>query len=328
STITKMLQSNSDSNTSKYINLQNSIKIEEISTYPLDNIINYKERKNNQTIRSFTYIIENEDIYLSDNILVITAQKMGTLLQSSFNNKARLTYHIEDKVNLKSVDFSVDKCNYHIDFSSIQENQKIQSLAIKTTYVDLNNRRILNYSEIDLDTVKILDIGIQRSAKDILIYLILQLEKKGILYSSNPTIHLHVSGDGRNTGSKIKHVMCEYAKEQHSDLNQDWHISKDMKKIAKDYKNFHGHTNLLIFDMITIENVIFDILHAFLHITDQLWSLILAEVKERGLFNDSVWKIIKDEMHRLNISFNFWKVRGTCLWNSTSLCGNDKMKVL
>ncbi|CAG8839022.1 5858_t:CDS:2, partial [Gigaspora margarita] len=39
-------------------------------------------------------------------------------------------------------------------------------------------------------------------------------------------------------------------------------------------------------------------------------------------------KIIKDEMHRLNISFNFWKVRGTRLWNSTSLCGNNKMKVL
>ncbi|CAG8740271.1 1461_t:CDS:1 [Gigaspora margarita] len=231
--------------------------------------------------------------------------------------------------------------------------------AIKTTYIDLNSYRILNYSEIDLDTVKISEIGIQRSAKDILIYLIPQLKKKGILHSSNPTIHLRVSGDGRNTGSKIKHVMitfmilndinnhhhadhhyttvlypgaekydilsfilkpflddlqflknngldimgthwnfklyfsanwkflainlgincansryfclwCECAKEQHSDLNQDWHISKNMKKIAKDYKSFYGHTNPPIFDMIAIENIIFDILHAFLHITDQL----------------------------------------------------------
>ncbi|KAF0552121.1 hypothetical protein F8M41_022548 [Gigaspora margarita] len=119
--------------------------------------------------------------------------------------------------------------------------------------------------------------------------------------------------------------MC---KKHHSDLSQDWHISKDMKKIAKDYKSFHGHTNPPIFDMIAIENVIFDILYAFLRITDQLWSLMLAEVEERGLFNDSVRKIIKDEMHRLNISFHFWEVRGTLLWNSTSLCGNDKMKVL
>ncbi|CAG8847421.1 12860_t:CDS:1, partial [Gigaspora margarita] len=79
--------------------------------------------------------------------------------------------------------------------------------VIKTTYVDLNNHRILNYSEIDLNTVKISDIGIQRSTKDILIYLIPQLEKKDIFYSSNPTIHLRVSGDRRNTGSKIKHVM-------------------------------------------------------------------------------------------------------------------------
>ncbi|CAG8849658.1 31681_t:CDS:2, partial [Gigaspora margarita] len=132
-----------------------------------------------------------------------------------------------------------------------------------------------------------------------------------ILHSSNPTIHLRVSGDGRNTGSKIKHIMItfmilnninnhhhadhyyttvfypgaekyniltinlgincansqyfclwyECAKEQYSNLNQNWCISKNMEKIAKDYKSFH-------------------------------------------------------------------KVRGTCLWNSTPLCGNDKMKVL
>ncbi|CAG8740264.1 1460_t:CDS:2 [Gigaspora margarita] len=221
-----MLQSNnSDSNTIKYINLQNGVEIEEISTYPLNNIIIYKERKYNKTIRSFTYIIKKEGVYPSHNILVTTSspnkkltkkipnnyiaittwgrgknkktircsikykdkkpefiidhgneftetvtstlsaskaaliylqacnpnskatisgplvfglqletlnklpRKMGTLLQSSFNNEARSKYHIEDKVNLKSVDFSVDKYDYYIDFSSIQENQKIQSLV-------------------------------------------------------------------------------------------------------------------------------------------------------------------------------------------------------
>ncbi|CAG8677573.1 22839_t:CDS:2 [Gigaspora margarita] len=57
-------------------------------------------------------------------------------------------------------------------------------------------------------------------------------------------------------------------------------------------------------------------------------NLMLAEVEKRGLFNDSVRKIIKDKMHKLNISFNFLEVRGTHLWNSTLLCGNDKIKVL
>ncbi|CAG8824036.1 36928_t:CDS:2 [Gigaspora margarita] len=258
--------------------------------------------------------------------------------------------------------------------------------AIKTTYVDLNNCRILNYSEIDSDIVKISDIEIQRSAKDILIYLIPQLEKKGILHSSNPTIHLHVFGNRRNTGSKIKHVMVTFMilndinNHHHADhhyitvlysgtekydilsfilkpflddlrflknngldiIETHWnfklYFSTDwkflainleinyMENIAKDYKNFHSHTNLLIFDMITIENVIFNILHAYLCITDQLWSLILAKVKKRRLFNNLVWKIIKDEMHRLNISFNFWEIRETRLWNSTPLCSNNKIK--
>ncbi|CAG8708466.1 5384_t:CDS:2, partial [Dentiscutata erythropus] len=205
-----MLQSNnSDSNTIKYINLQNGIEIEEISTYPLNNIIIYKERKNNKTIRSFTYIIE-EGVYPSHNILVTTgspnkklakkipdnyiaittwgrgplvfglqletlnkirktekrlhtikpaiqcsdktlmnrARKMGTLLQSSFNNEARSKYYIEDKVNLKSVDFSVDKYNYHIDFNPIQENQKIQSL-VQT--IDQNKISRDSYRNLTID---------------------------------------------------------------------------------------------------------------------------------------------------------------------------------
>ncbi|KAF0492556.1 hypothetical protein F8M41_021616 [Gigaspora margarita] len=82
-----MLQSNSDSNTSKYINLQNSIKIEEILTYPLDNIINYKEQKNNQTIRSITYIIENQGVYPSNNILVTT----GTSSPNKFAKKIKIS---------------------------------------------------------------------------------------------------------------------------------------------------------------------------------------------------------------------------------------------
>ncbi|CAG8725587.1 2686_t:CDS:1, partial [Racocetra fulgida] len=180
-------------------------------------------------------------------------QKIEALLQSRFNKKSKLVYNIEDNINLKSIDFSVNKYSYHIDFNSFdteKENQKIQSLVqtvdknqisrnsyrnlaiyepnlpqewaisnrknkitkninqvIKMIYVDLNNRRTLDYSKIDSDTVKISEIGIQKSAKDLLIYLISQLEKKGILYSSNPTIHLRISGDGRNTGSKVKHVM-------------------------------------------------------------------------------------------------------------------------
>ncbi|CAJ0913504.1 10607_t:CDS:1, partial [Entrophospora sp. SA101] len=55
---------------------------------------------------------------------------------------------------------------------------------------------------VDLEIIqKVIDtmgIGIRRSAKDILCYIIPQLQKQQILKSSDPTIHLRVSGDGRN----------------------------------------------------------------------------------------------------------------------------------
>jgi len=53
--------------------------------------------------------------------------------------------------------------------------------------------------------------GGYRSAKDILIYVIPILILDGILDVSSPTIHLRISGDGRNVGRKIKHVMVTIA---------------------------------------------------------------------------------------------------------------------
>lgn len=282
--------------------------------------------------------------------------------------------------------------------------------------LELNNIDIAN-SEITQENINITDIGINRSIKDILRYLIPYLKEKQVLKLSEPTIHLRISGDGRNVGRKIKHVMltfmilnheeyhhhadyhyttvlypgtekystlkfildplinelrslkenglevaetlwnfelyfsadwkflaiclgingptskffcpwCSCSKDQHGDLNKDWRIEKNMTQIATEYNNINGHIHPPLFSMIPIDHIIFDELHVFLRITDRLWELMLAEIKNNGLFNDLTRKVITEEMQRLKVPFYFWENKESHNWEYTSLMGDDKEIVL
>ncbi|PKK74670.1 hypothetical protein RhiirC2_774502 [Rhizophagus irregularis] len=71
---------------------------------------------------------------------------------------------------------------------------------------ELNEPDIVNH-EVAQEVINTIGIGIYCSAKDILCYIISYLEKNKILKSTDPTIHLRISGNGKNVGCKIKHVM-------------------------------------------------------------------------------------------------------------------------
>jgi len=86
--------------------------------------------------------------------------------------------------------------------------------------------------------------------------------------------------------SKYFCPWCLCSKDQHGDLNQDWHIEKNIEQITTNYSDINGHIRPPLFNMISIDHIVFDELHVFLRITDRLWELVLAEIKERGLFND------------------------------------------
>ena len=55
---------------------------------------------------------------------------------------------------------------------------------------------------------------------------------------------------------------------------------------------------------------------------------MLAEIKERDLFNDLTRGVIMKEMQRLKVSFCFWENKESHNWEYTSLMGDDKEKVL
>ncbi|RIB26989.1 hypothetical protein C2G38_2029741 [Gigaspora rosea] len=100
-----------------------------------------------------------------------------------------------------------------------------------------------------------------------------------------------------------------------------------MEKLQIDFKTYPGHIRPPLFDMIPLDYIEFDALHLFLRITDRLWTMMLAEIEEKGLFNDISRQVIINEMKRLKIAFDFWEEESH-IWKYTSLSGDDKKKVL
>ncbi|RIA81524.1 hypothetical protein C1645_836843 [Glomus cerebriforme] len=92
-----------------------------------------------------------------------------------------------------------------------------------------------------------------------------------------------------NNGIVINNILWNFkliAKNQHENKQIEWIISKEMRVLNKNPIAYPGHYLPPLFNMIPIENYIPDKLHIMLHITDQLWELVLQKIKYEGLFND------------------------------------------
>ncbi|POG59464.1 hypothetical protein GLOIN_2v1721740, partial [Rhizophagus irregularis DAOM 181602=DAOM 197198] len=110
------------------------------------------------------------------------------------------------------------------------------------------------------------------------------------------------------------------------DLSKEWKINKEIDKLVEQNNYYKGHIRKPLFDMIPLNHWVPDELHIMLRITDRLWSLVIAELTEYGLFNDTARKIIVEEMKRIKVKFQFWQIQESKTWSYTSLMGNDKIK--
>lgn len=109
--------------------------------------------------------------------------------------------------------------------------------------------------------------GGYRSVKDILSYIVPVHILNGILDTNDPIIHLRISGDGRNVGRKIKHVMVTIA------------ILNDIQNIYKpDY-----HYTVVLFPGVEKYELFEVIMAPFIQELDDL--------KNYGLkINEIIWK--------------------------------------
>lgn len=213
------------------------------------------------------------------------AKKIAAKAQASFSDDVKGVYHQSDEVVLKSIEFSVNKVDFQVDYekgeNQVEKERQLQSIVkaidqgqiprdsyrdlaaaeyhlprenavsneriaitkhmnkiIKFSLVNIKDKNELNdiisfeepditNTEIVQEVINTMGLGIRRSAKDILCYLIPQLQKQQILKSSDPIIHLRISGDGRNVGRKIKHVMVTFMILNHENRHHhaDYHYT-------------------------------------------------------------------------------------------------------
>ncbi|RIB20680.1 hypothetical protein C2G38_2303217 [Gigaspora rosea] len=78
-----------------------------------------------------------------------------------------------------------------------------ENISLTTT----NEIPHINNQEIEEDILKYIGKAGYRRITNILLFIIPCLIKQNILNTDNPILHVHLSGDGRNVGRKIKHVM-------------------------------------------------------------------------------------------------------------------------
>ncbi|CAG8745288.1 41697_t:CDS:2 [Gigaspora margarita] len=254
------------------------------------------------------------------------AKNIGNKMLSNFKENIKDIYHKSDQklaaaeihlphewiVSKKRNDITTEM-SQNIQINLVTLNKQDYNKELEEPHID--------DPEIIQEVTNTIGTGVQQNIKDILTFLIPYFKDKGVFKSSEPTIYLRISGDGRNVDyhytialylgtekyDTLRFVLgpflddLDFLENNGSEVsgvrwNFKLYFSSDWKflaiclginkQVTANYKNFRGHIHLPIFNMISIENYVFDVLHVLLHITDHLWSLMLAEIKEKGLFND------------------------------------------
>ncbi|CAG8682466.1 841_t:CDS:2 [Funneliformis mosseae] len=137
---------------------------------------------------------------------VVKAVDQGQISRDSYRELAAVEHHLPRDNSVSNERIAITNyMNNIIKISLVNKKEKNELEDIKES----EKSDIMNF-EIVQEVVNTIGLGIRRSIKDILYYIIPQLQKQDILKSSDPIIHLRISGDGRNVGKKIKHVMVTF----------------------------------------------------------------------------------------------------------------------
>ncbi|RHZ46300.1 hypothetical protein Glove_627g48 [Diversispora epigaea] len=240
--------------------------------------------------------------------------------------------------------------NQIIKLSLVDMKEKDNLENIEVEELDITDSEIVQ--EI-LDTI---GLGVRRNIKDILYYIIPSLQKEQILDSSNSVIHLRISGDGRNVGRKIKHVMItvmilNYENYHH---NPNYYYTIALYPGSEKYDTVKFILDPFIEELRSLKEdglEIAGILWKFILYFSSDWKFLaiclglnsanskyfcpwclcsknqIGDLKH-GLFNNMTRKVILDEMKRLKVFFQFWENKDSHNWEYTSLVGEDKKKVL
>ena len=100
--------------------------------------------------------------------------------------------------------------------------------------------------------------GGQRRITDILNYIIPLYIEKGILILRQSTLHIRISGDGRNVGRKVKHVMITVSllDDVATLFEPNYHYTIVLFPGTENYSTLKIATNALIQELQELSNVV------------------------------------------------------------------------
>ncbi|CAG8467731.1 8493_t:CDS:2 [Scutellospora calospora] len=290
-------------------------------------------------------------------------------------------FHPNDNIVLKQAKFEISDHTYNINYGKIDEQQiELQTQAIVKS-IDLNEKIPISLVDIDqltsfepiteesdiTDPIIVSNViasigkGRQRRITDILNYIVPFYIQREVL-NPGSTLHLRISGDGRNVGKKVKHVMVTVAllnslvklhkPESHYTLvlfpsmENYYSLQNTLAPLISDLRflNEHGfyevggrYWNVELYfssdwKFLAIclgMNAANSNLYAMLRISDRLWELFLSDLQRGGQLNENLQNLILTEMKRLRINhFHFWIENTTQSSSYTSLMGPDKLNIL
>ncbi|PKC53895.1 hypothetical protein RhiirA1_415761 [Rhizophagus irregularis] len=239
---------------------------------------------------------------------------------AEFTEKAPNFYNVEEIPVLENIRYSVNNHIFDINYGNedktregavSKERQRINeemAQLIPISIVDVNTKNQVDQSEeediedeaIVQEVIDAVGKGGYRNIKDILQYLVPDLIQKGILNPHQPTINLRISGDGRNVGRKVKHVMVAVA------------ILDDKSTL---HKPNHYHTTILYpgcenYD--SLSNVMAPFCHDLRNLKEQ--GLVINNIKWNfQLYFSSDWKFLAT-----CLGFNGAHSKNFCPWCTIS----------
>ncbi|CAG8534028.1 2289_t:CDS:2 [Scutellospora calospora] len=217
---------------------------------------------------------------------------LNELVFSINNNNFKIIYNSPDKDStelqakaiVRAMDIEKISCSAYRTLAAINHNlprewaiakmrQTITNeinTIIKSLVFDLTPiliHEIPDNEEIDITNTEIIEsvtksigMGAYRSIKEILAYLIPVWLKKGIITVDLPIIHIRISGDGRNVGKKVKHVMFTFTvlNDLGNIFKPDYHHTLILYPGIECYESLEIALSILISDLNSIKNCYID----------------------------------------------------------------------
>jgi hypothetical protein len=266
-----------------------------------NSIKDFYNPKDRVVLKALDFTVENKEYHVSfgEDDYVKKKQKLQSMAYvQDVENIPRDAYR-----QLAAMESTLPR-EYAVSQTRQEINEHMEKL-IPINFIDLNSTIIQEdlLEEPDITDPLIIEQvinatgkGAYRSIKKILEYIVPLYVKEGKLNPAIPTIHLRISGDGRNVGRKVKHVMITVAllDDLKNLFKSKYHYTVVLFPGTENYSTLKVATNAFIQELQELNNT-------GIVINNILWNF--------ELFFSSDWKFLA-----ICLGFNAANSNNFCPW--------------